>query len=50
MLCERCDEHQATQVVEYKDSFFFEEICEFCLDKDQENIELIVDDTSVKDG
>jgi len=41
MKCIRCNEHEAIYIVEYKDSFYPEEICEFCLDKDGEDIEVV---------
>jgi hypothetical protein len=41
MKCTLCEEDEAVHIVEYKDSFFLEEICEVCFDKDQEEFELV---------
>lgn len=43
MICNRCNENQTVHLVEYKDSFFPEEICEHCFDKDCELIDMVID-------
>ncbi len=45
MKCKRCDINESSYAVEYEDDFFITEICEECLDKDQEKFKLIFDFT-----
>jgi len=41
--CERCNINESSHAVEYKDDFGIEEICEECLDREQESIEIVFD-------
>lgn len=43
MKCNRCKENKAAHVVQYKDTFYPEEICDFCSDKDQEEIDFVLE-------
>ncbi len=43
--CEKCDNNKSSYAVEYKDDFHITEICEECLDKDQEKFKLMFDFT-----